>query len=278
MLYRNKLLVTFASLLFVACGADGGAEDNDNLGPRIQRSISVLADPDSDENQTRGALAAIYFCTPPAAAEHLSRHYSSEEALIRGLAYQAAINLGESERIRDRLVEEVDSIAPYVSGNKQLLLALATIEEPEAFIPRVDELELRHSVDFVARTANQFFWSDTSVKEALIPAMLRARDDGELTIIAARYMFENNRIDLLREHFLVGPQPDPFEMFTTYPGWDQMTWAQRAAVLGEDQFKKLEEKAANPVPWIEPMITQSVECWGYSIRQKGTELYIEGPR
>ena len=116
------------------------------------------------------------------------------------------------------------------------------------------------------------------MKEALIPDMLRARSDGELTMIAARYMFENNRIDLLREHYLAGPQPDPFEVFARYPGWDQMTWEQRAAVLGEDQFKKLEEKAANPVPWIEPTITQAVECWGYSIRQNGTDLYIGGPR
>ena len=157
MLYRKRILVALASLLFVACGAEGETEDHDDLEPKIQRSISVLADPDSDENQIRGALVAIYLCTPPAAAEHLSRHFSSDEVLNRGMAYQAAINLGESERIRDRVVDDVKSIVPYESGNKQLLLALATIEEPEAFIPRVDELELRHSVDFVARTANRFF-------------------------------------------------------------------------------------------------------------------------
>ncbi len=273
-MYRKKILIAVASLLFAACGAGGESGDTGSIA---QRSISVLADTDSDETQIRGALAAIYFCTPPAAAEHLSRHFSSGDALIRGLAYQAAINLGQSEQVRDRVVADVESIVPEASGNKQLLLALATIEEPDAFIPRVDELRLRRSVDFVARTANAFLWSGTNVKEALIGNMLKQSADGELTIMAARYMLENNRIDLLRAHFLVGPQPDPFEVYTRIQGWDQMTPEQRAAVIGHDQYKTLEEKAANPVPWMEPMITPSVECWGYSIRQKGSELFIEGP-
>ena len=275
MMYRGKILVSVASVLFFAWWADGQTGD---AGSMSQRSISVLADTDSDENQIRGALVAIYFCTPPAAAEHLSRHFSSGDTLIRGLAYQAAINLGEAERIRDRVIGDVTSIVANASGNKQLLLALATIEEPEVFIPRVDELELRQSVEFVARTANQFLWSDTSMKESLIPDMLRAQSDGELTIMAARYMLENDRIDLLRAHSLVGPQPDPFEIYSRIQGWDQMTSEQRAAVIGHDQYKTLEGKAANPVPWMEPMITPSVECWGYSIRQEGTELSIEAPR
>ncbi len=274
-MYRRNILVAVVSLLFAACGADGQPEDSGSI---TQRSILVLADTDSDENQIRGALTAIYFCTPPAAAQHLSRHFISDDALIRGLAYQAAINLGQSEQVRDRVVADVESIVPEASGNKQLLLALATIEEPDAFIPRVDGLRLRRSVDFVARTANAFLWSGTNVKEALIGDMLKRSADGELTIMAARYMFENNRIDLLRAHLLVGLQPDPFEIYTRMQGWGQMTSEQRAAVIGHDQHKILEEKAANPVPWMEPIITPSVECWGYSIRQEGSELFIEGPR
>ena len=277
MLRNKNLIVMVASLLFVSCGAEGGDEGDDGLESGIRQSISVLADPNSSEDQIRGALVAIYFCTPSAAAKHLGRHFASDDALIRGLAYQAAINLGEIERVRDRLVEDATSIVPNQSGNKQLLLALAKIEEPAVFLPRIDALDLRPSVEFVATTGNRFFWSDESIREALMPDMLRASNDGELTLIAARYMFENDRIDLLRKHRLVGPQPDPFEMFATYPGWDRMTWEQRAAIIGEGQFKELEKKATNPVPWLEPLIRQSVECWGYSVRQKGTELYVDGP-
>lgn len=268
MRYCSRTLVVAASLLVVACGSR-------TADTPVQQSISVLADPTSDAVQVRAALNAIYFCTPPAAADHLSRHFSSDDALIRGLAYQAAINLGQSERVRDRVVRDVESMVPEASGNKQLLLALASIEEPQVFVPRVDQLRLRRSVDYVARTANAFLWSGTAVKEALIGDMLKESAEGELTIMAARYMFEKERVDLLQAHYLVGPQPDPFETYKRMQGWDQMTTDQRAAVVGRDRYKMLEEKAANPVPWIEPIISPSVECWRYSVHQDGTELSIE---
>ena len=108
--------------------------------------------------------------------------------------------------------------------------------------------------------------------------MLKESADGELTIIAARYMFENDRVDLLQGALFGRPAARPVETYKRMQGWDQMTTDQRAAVIGRDQYKTLEEKAANPVPWMEPIITPSVECWGYSVRQNGTELFIEGPR
>ena len=55
-----------------------------------------------------------------------------------------------------------------------------------------------------------------------------------------------------------------------------MTREQRAAIIGKKQFEELEKKAANPVPWIEPLIRQSVECWGFSVQQQGDELSIKG--
>ena len=238
-------------------------------------AAQIIADPDSNGTQLLAAMMHFYWYTPMAVADSAAQHLDDDLALNRALAYQLIINAGGRDQVRARLVDEVISLEYAGGENKQMLLALAGIEPPETFVPRLEELSLRPSVREVATVSNRFLWSNDSIRLAMLPDML-GTNDGELDLLVFGYLLKNDRVDLLREYRLIWVEKGPVAMHAEIiPGFDTMSREQRLQHLQPDELDRIERQEAMPrgVRAVVP-----VERFGYRLEQQDGQIVIIPPR
>lgn len=238
-------------------------------------AAQIIADPDSNGTQLLAAMMHFYWYTPMAVADSAAQHLDDDLALNRALAYQLIINAGGRDQVRARLIDEVMSLEYAGGENKQMLLALAGIEPPETFVPRLEELSLRPSVREVATVSNRFLWSNDSIRLAMLPDML-GTNDGELDLLVFGYLLKNDRVDLLRQHRLVWIEKGPVAMHAEIiPGFDTMSREQRLQHLQPDELDRIERQEAMP-RGVRAMVP--VERFGYRLEQQDGQIVIIPPR
>ncbi|MGB5623536.1 MAG: hypothetical protein WBN65_13670 [Gammaproteobacteria bacterium] len=238
-------------------------------------AAQIIADPGSHGTQLMAAMMHFYWYTPEAVADSAAQHLDDDLAINRAMAYQLVINAGGGDQVRARLIDEVMSLEYAQGENKQMLLALAAIEPPETFLPRLEQMRLRPSVKNVAMLSSRFLWSNDSIRLAMLPDML-GTDDGELDLLAIGYLLRNGRVDLLREYRLIWVEKGPLAMHAEIvPGFDTMSREQRLQYLQPDELDRIERAEAMPrgVKAVVP-----VERFGYRLEQRDGQIVIIPPR
>ena len=226
------------------------------------------------------AMSRFWLRTPPGVAESVTPHFDAALTIERAMAYKLAVNGGRGDEVKERLIAEVAKLNYADSGNKQMLLALAAVERPDAFLPRMESLRLHPYVRSAATKYNRFFWSDVSEQELLLPDLLGTEHE-ELTAEALRFMLEHNRGDLITKYSLAWPEQDPFVQYSAYlPGIDLVTMSreQRLEYFDEEWLTALERKQASPRGVIMNETTKLVvDRLGYKLIPDGQEIVVTRP-
>lgn len=261
-----------ASSYFRMLDALGAQDEVDSIAAQI------IADPASDNMKLMAAMVRYYRRTPAAVANSATLHFDKELSIVRGMAYQLVINAGRGEAVRARLVDEVSKLEYAGSGNKTMLHALAVIEEPEAFLPRMETLRLRPDVKRTATLVSRFTWSSDEEREAMIPDMLHS-DNREIDLYAIEFMLENDRVDLLEENRLAWPgvlQMEYYKMLI--PGFDEMSRERLLQHLPPEQVDAIEQQKDQPLtPATIPTMRLALQRLGYTLEKRDGTVVIIPP-
>ena len=253
----------------------------DALGARKKvdtLAAQIIADPGSDDAKLLAAMVRYYRRTPAAVGKSAALHFDNDFSLIRGMAYQLAINAGREKDVRARLVDEVSNMEYADAGNKTMLLALAVIEKPEKFLPRMEDIRLRPDVKRIATKVSKFTWSSDAEREAMLPDMLHTRNQ-ELALYAIEFMLENDRADLLEVHRLAWPGVRQIEYYRILiPGFDKMSRERLLQHLPPEQVDAIERQKDQPLmPMTGPTMRLALQRFGYTLEKRDGAVVIIPP-
>jgi hypothetical protein len=255
----------------------------DSFGAREQANAvaaAQIANPKSRDMQLLAAMTRFWLQTPSSVAESVTPHFDAALTIERAMAYKLAVNGGRGEEVRERLIAEVATLNYAESGNKQMLFALAAVEKPDVFLPRMEPLRLRRHVKSAATKYSRFIWSDVSEQELLLKDLLGTEHE-TLTAEAMRFMLEHNRGDLMTKYSLAWPEQDPFVKFSAYlPGIDlvNMSRQQRLEYFDEEWLTALEREQASPRGVImNKTIKLIVDRLGYKLIPDGQKIVVTRP-
>lgn len=253
----------------------------DNLGAQQEAdriAALVIADPNSDEMKLFAAMARYYRWTPAAVADSAALHFDKKLSINRAGAYQLIINAGRGDEVRARLIDEVGKLEYTGTGNKAMLQALAVIDEPESFLPRLEVLRLQPSAKRAATLVNGFTWSSDKEREAMLPDMLNT-DNSELDLYAIEFMLENGRTDLLEEYRLAWPAMRQFEYYQLLiPGFAEMPRERLLRYLSPEEVDRIEWQKSNPImPMTTPTMRLALQRLGYALEKRAGTIVIIPP-
>ena len=164
------------------------------------------------------------------------------------------------------------------AGNKTMLLALAVVEKPEEFLPRMENIRLRPDVKRIATKVSRFTWSSDKEREAMLPDMLHTGNK-ELDLYAIEFMLENNRTDLLEEHRLAWPGVRQIEYYRLLiPGFDKMSRERLLRHLPPEQVDAIERQKDKPLmPMTGPTMRLALQRLGYTLEKRDGVVVIIPP-
>jgi len=253
----------------------------DNLGVQDEAdriAARIIADPQSDGMKLFAAMARYYRRTPDEVADSAAQHFDSGLSINRAMAYQLVINAGRAEEVRARLVEEVGKLKYANTGNRAMLLALAVIEEPKAFLPRLESVRLAPHVVRVATLVSRFTWSSNKERETMLPDMLNT-DHSELDLYAIEFMLENDRTDLLEQYRLAWPGMRQFEYYELLiPGFAKMSRERLLKHLSAAEVDVIEWQKTSPIkPMTTPIMRRALQRSGYTLEKRAGVVVIIPP-
>lgn len=241
-------------------------------------AAEIVENPGSDSMKLIAAMVRYYFRTPAAVADSAELHFDNKMPMIRAMAYQMLINAGRGDEIQARLVDEVSRLEYSGGGNKAMLQALAVMEPPETFLPRIEGLRLAPHVKKAATIISRFAWSGDDEREAMISGML-GTNDRELDLHAIQYMLENDRVDLLEQYRLVSPAMRQIEYYRLLvPGFDEMSRERLLQHMSAEEVDQVErQKSSALIPVTSPTMRLALQRLGYALEKRGGAVVIVPP-
>lgn len=263
-----------AASYFEALDILGAYEKADALATQI------IADPDSDNIKLFVAMARYGQRTPAEVANFAEQHLDKDLLLVRGKAYRLLINAGRGHEFRDRLIQEVDKLEYTGSGNHTMLQALAFVEEPETFKPRIERLRLQPDVKEAATLTNRFAWSSDDERLAMLSSMFMSdMRYADVEAIAIGFMLENGRVDLLEEHRLVSRAIQQFEYYEAIvPGFAEMSRDRLLRHMSTEEVDAIIRQKSQPlVPILSSTMRLVSRRLGYRIEKRDGTIVIIPP-
>ena len=253
----------------------------DNLGAQEKAdalATQIIADPDSDNIKLFVAMLRYGQRTPAEIANFAEQHLDKELGLVRGTAYRLLINVGRGHEFRDRLIEDVDKLEYTGTGNHQLLQALAFIEEPETFEPRIGRLRLQPDVKEAAKLTNRFAWSSPNERIAMLSEMFDTRY-ADVEAIAIGFMLENGRVDLLEEHHLVWSDMQLFEYYEVMvPGFAEISRDRLLRHMSTEEVDAIIRQKSQPLaPRHSSKMGFAMQRLGYRLEKRDGTIAIIPP-
>jgi hypothetical protein len=256
-------------------------ETLDSLGAREKAdalATQIIADPDSDNIKLFVAMLRYSQRTPAEIAHFAEQHLDKDLLLVKGTAYRLLINAGRGHEVRDRLIEDVDKLEYTGNGNHSMLQALALIEEPETFEPRIGRLRLRSNVKEAATLTNRFAWSSDDRRLAMLSSMLDS-SYADVSALAIGFMLENGRVDLLKEHHLVSGAMRQFEYYEAIvPGFAEMSRDRLLRHMSTEEVAATIRQKSQPLaPIISTKMRSALQRLGYRLEKRDGKIVIIPP-
>ena len=241
-------------------------------------AAKIIADPASRNLLLYVAMARFEGRPPVAVVDSAKQHLGTEFALTRAMAYQLMIDAGREDEVRAKLIEDVDSLEYTGTGNFRMLHALASIEETETFLPRIERLRLRPAIKKAAVTANRFAWSDDSAREAMLEEMFDTQYD-QVALIGIEFILENGRVDLLEKHNLAWTNTRPIEYYRLLiPGFNEMPRERLLRHMSAEMVDAIESQRSLPVvPQADSRVRRALLRYGYGLEKRNGAIVIIPP-
>ena len=250
----------------------GGHAEADDL------AAEIIADPASDQMLLVVSLSRFQGGAPAAVIDSVAQHLDAESSLARATAYQVLVHAGRGDAVRKKLINEVDALEYTGTANFRMLYALALIEEPATYLPRVEALRLRPAVKEAVVLTNVFQWSSNAERESRLPEILKSKYDA-VVLDAIEFILEEGRVDLLLEHNLVLTTTQPIEFYRALiPGFDTMTRERLLRYMAPKEVDELLAKRSQPVtPRLDSRVRRTLERSGYGLEKRGNDIVIVPP-